>query len=127
MSTLDNTHGNNLLDGELGTAAYVATTGPLHLRLMTANGSVSANGTEVTGGSYAQQTIAFGAAAGQSTSNTGAISIAGMPACTVVGVELWDSSATPKRKRWGPLTASVTYTAGDTATLAVGDLTVNWI
>lgn len=125
MSSLDTTHGNNLLDGELGTAAYVATSTPLKLHLMTANGSGTVNGTEVTGGSYAPVTIAFAAASGQSAANSGALSIPGMPACTVVGVELRDNAG--NRKRWGPTTSPVTYGAGDTATAAVGAIVVNWI
>jgi hypothetical protein len=47
-------------------------------------GDAGAN--EVTGGAgpYARQQVAFGAAASGTLSNTGAISFAGMPACTVV-------------------------------------------
>ena len=100
-------------------------TTPIKLALLTANGSDAAAGTEVTGGSYSRQTITFTAgSAGNPVSNSGAISIAGMPACTVVGWELWDSSATPKRIWHDAWTASQTYAAGNTATVAVGALTL---
>lgn len=99
-----------------------APTGALKVRLMTANGSDSAAGTEVTGGSYAPQTVTFGAASGGATSNSGALTYTGMPACTVVGVEIWDSAGTPIRWWHGALAASKTINAGDTFTIPAGDL-----
>ena len=99
-----------------------APTGALKVRLMTANGSDSAAGTEVTGGSYASQTVTFGAASGGATSNSGALTYTGMPACTVVGVESWDSAGTPIRWWHGALAASKTINAGDTFTIPAGDL-----
>lgn len=99
-----------------------APTGALKVRLMTANGSDSAAGTEVTGGSYASQTVTFGAASGGATSNSGALTYTGMPACTVVGVEIWDSAGTPIRWWHGALAASKTINAGDTFTIPAGDL-----
>lgn len=124
MASLSNAHGNNVLDASLGTASLTATTTPLKCRLMTANGSSSAAGTEVTGGSYASQTVTFAAASGLSAASNLAAIYTSMPACTVVGVELWDSAGTPVRKHWGALTASKTVNSGDTFTVASGSLTV---
>jgi hypothetical protein len=130
MPALDGTHAANLVDGSLGTAAFVATTGPLHVRYMTANGSSTANGTELTtGGGYTSgtgaPTVTFASAStttGQAQSNS-AVTTTNMPATTIVGVELWDSAGTPKRKWWGALAASKTTASGDTFTIASGSLT----
>jgi hypothetical protein len=121
---LPDTIENQLLDALVGTSAYTVTT-PVKLALMTANGSDSAPGTEVTGGSYARQTIAFDAASSGSISNNAAISFTGMPACTVVGVEIWDNAGTPKRLAYGPLTASRTVSAGDTVQFASSSVTLS--
>ena len=121
---LPDTIENQLLDALVGTSAYTVTT-PVKLALMTANGSDSAPGTEVTGGSYARQTIAFDAAASGSISNNAAISVTGMPACTVVGIVIWDNAGSPKRLAYGPLTASRTVSAGDTVQFASSSVTLS--
>lgn len=117
-------HGNNLLDASLGTATITATVTPLKQRLMTANGTAAAAGTEVTGGSYASITITFAAASLVSATFTAnsnvALNYTVMPAVTVVGVEEWDSAGTPLRKWFGPLAASKTTNAGDTFSTASG-------
>ena len=115
---------NQLLDALVGTTPYSVTT-PIKLALVTANGSDSAAGTEVTGGSYARQTIAFNAASSGSIANNSAISFTGMPACTVVGIEIYDSAGSPKRLAYGPLTASRTVTAGDTVQFASSAITLS--
>lgn len=128
---LDNTHGENLTDASLGTAAFVATTTPLKARLMSANGSGSTNGTEVAnsgGSTYASQTATFAATNTSFTAvSNAALTFAGMPAVAspgVQGIELWDSAGTPKRKWWGPLAASVITNLGDTVSIASGSLNV---
>lgn len=121
---LPDTIENQLLDALVGTSAYSVTT-PIKLALVTANGSDSAAGTEVTGGSYARQTIAFDAASGGSIDNNAAISFTGMPACTVVGIEIYDSAGSAKRLAYGALTASRTVTAGDTVQFASGAITLS--
>ena len=115
---------NQLLDALVGTTAYTVTT-PIKLALVTANGSDSAAGTEVTGGSYARQNITFGAASGGQIGNSGTISFTDMPSCTVVGIELYDSAGSPKRLAYGPLTASRTVTAGDTVQFAASSVTLS--
>lgn len=119
---LPNTIENQLLDALVGTASYSVTT-PIKLALVTANGSDSAAGTEVAGGSYARQTIAFDAAASGQIANNAVINFTGMPSCTVVGIEAYDSAGTPKRLFYGALTANKTVTAGDTIQFAIGSIT----
>jgi hypothetical protein len=115
---------NQLLDALVGTSTY-SITGATKLRLMTANGNDASAGTEVTGGSYASQTIAFDAAASGSISNNASISFTGMPAVTVVGIEIYDSAGSPKRLAYGALTASRTVTAGDTVQFASSAITLS--
>ena len=121
---LPNTIENELLDALVGTSTY-SITGATKLRLMTANGDDASAGTEVTGGSYVAQTIAFDAAASGSISNNASISFTGMPAVTVVGIEIYDSAGSPKRLAYGALTTSRTVTAGDTVQFASSAITLS--
>jgi len=115
----------NWLTGNTTTAL----TGPLMVRLMTANGSDSAAGTEVAnagGSTYAPQSVAFPAASGTTqTANSADLVFANMPACTVVGVEIWDSAGTPFRWWWGAATASKSVNLGDTLRILAGALVLN--
>lgn len=115
---------NQLLDALVGTTAYTMT-GPVKLALVTANGDDASAGTEVTGGSYARQTITFTTASAGQIANNAAISFTGMPAVTVVGIELYDSAGSPKRLAYGALTSSRVVTAGDTVQFASGAITLS--
>jgi hypothetical protein len=123
VPALSQTHAHNIIDASLGTTTFVATTTPLKCRLMTTNGSGTSNGTEVTGGSYASQTVTFASASAGAAASNATLNFTGMPAVTVVGVELWDSAGTPVRKWYGALTTSKTTNAGDTFQIASGSLT----
>lgn len=124
--TLDRTKANNLLDGIHAVAAFTAVTSPIKIRLMTAVGSATANGTELaTGGSYVAATgitVTWDAASAGSANNQ-ACSQTNMPAATITGIETWDSNATPKRQELGTLTASRTTSSGDTLSFAAAAIT----
>lgn len=120
---LTDTVENELLDALVGTAAFSVTT-PIKLALVTANGSDSAAGTEVSGGSYSRQSITFGSASGGSITNASKVTFANMPTATVVGIELWDSAGTPKRLAYGSLTASKSLVSGDTLEFAASSVTL---
>jgi hypothetical protein len=110
MAILTNVVANNLLDYVTGVAAAAAApTGPMKLRLMTANGSEATGGTQIAAG--AAQTITFTTTTGRSSPSTNAQNFTG---CTVgavvVGVEVWDSAGTPKRWAWGPLSTTIDST-----------------
>lgn len=113
---------NLMLDWILVVGTPTRPTTSLKVALVTANGTDSAAGTEVTGGSYARQNVTFSAASGGATSNSGAVTYTNMPACTVVGVEVWDNAGSPVRLWHGALTASKVVNAADTFTIAIGDL-----
>lgn len=129
MANFDQTHANNILTGSTATGAFVASTAPIHVRLMTANGTSTANGTELTtGGGYTSgtgaPTVTFAAAAAGSIASNAAVTVTNMPATTIVGIELWDSAGTPLRKWFGALTANKTVNSGDTFTIGSGSLTL---
>ena len=100
-------------------------TTPLKVALVTANGSDTAAGTEVTGGSYARQSLSVAAASAGATSNSADLVFAGMPAATVVGVEVWDSAGAPVRLWYGALAVSRTVAAGDELRITAGSLTLS--
>ncbi|GLP64306.1 hypothetical protein TUSST3_09260 [Streptomyces sp. TUS-ST3] len=95
------------------------------MALVTANGSDTAAGTEVAGGSYARQSLSVAAASAGATSNSADLVFAGMPAATVVGVEVWDSAGTPVRLWYGALAVSRTVAAGDELRITAGSLTLS--
>jgi len=112
-----------LLDASNGTTAYTNPTAPVKLRLTTTAPTSTSAGTEVSGGSYAAQTVTYGAASAATpslASNSGQLNYTNMPAATVVGADEFDSAGTPKRRWFGSLTASKTTNSGDTFSFAVG-------
>ncbi|MEV5236470.1 hypothetical protein [Streptomyces pseudogriseolus] len=119
---LSNTAENRALDWLMGNATTAPTT-PLRVALVTANGSDTAAGTEVTGGSYTRKNLTTAAAVNGATSNSADLVWTGMPAATVVGVEVWDSAGTPVRLWYGALAASRTVLAGDELRIPAGSLT----
>lgn len=118
---------NRLLDASFGTTAYVAPTTPMKLALLTAAGSNTAAGTEVSGGSYARQNLTMGAAASGVASNTNSIAFTNMPAATINAVDIYDSAGTPRRAWTGTLGAAKTTGAGDTLSFAVGAISASLI
>lgn len=128
MSNIVQAEAQRLIEASLGKTTYTAPTGALVVALVTATGSSTAAGTEVTGGSYARQTYTPGSASAATPSviaNTNLISFTGMPACTVTGVDIFDSAGTPRRCYFGNLTASKTVGAGDVLSFAIGALTIS--
>lgn len=112
-----------VLDWSTGNST-TAPTLPLMVRLMATMGSESAGGTQVSGGGYAPQSVAFGASTGDpaTTSNTGLVRFDDMPGGSVAGFEVWDSAGTPFRWRTQAFGSSITFTAGDAAEFAAGSL-----
>lgn len=118
---------SRLLDASFGTAAYVAPTTPMKLALLTAAGSNTAAGTEVTGGGYARQNLVMGAASAGVASNTNSIAFTNMPAATVTAVDIYDSAGSPRREWTGALGASKTTGAGDTLSFAAAAVSASLI
>lgn len=132
MANIDATEALNQVRASLGLAAYTATTDPIMGRLMTANGNPdgSTNGTEVVnsdGSTYTPQDVDAALPTNPTSLpvvNTGAATWTNLPTATVVGLELWDSNATPKRKWFGALAASKSVALGDSLTISSGSLSI---
>lgn len=122
---LTNTAENLTLDWINGVGTPTRPTTPLKVALVTANGSDTTAGTEVAGGSYTRQSLTVAAASAGATSNSADLVFTGMPAATVVGVEVWDSAGTPVRLWYGPLAASRTVAAGDELRLTAASLALS--
>jgi len=116
---------NLALDWILSVGTPTRPTAPLKVALVTANGDDATAGTEVAGGSYVRQDLSVAAAVNGATSNSADLVWTGMPAATVVGVEIWDSAGSPVRLWYGPLSASRTVAAGDELRLAAGALSLS--
>lgn len=124
--SLTDTAETRALDWINSVGTPVRPTAPLMCRLMTANGSDSAAGTEVAGDTYTPQNANIGAAASGAAANTAAITFTSLDSATsrtIVGLELWDSEpTTPVRIWWGALAASKVVNAGDPFEIPIGDL-----
>lgn len=114
-----------MLDWITGVGTPTRPTTPLKVALVTANGSDSAAGTEVTGGSYARKNLAVAAAVSGATSNSADLVWTGMPAATVVGVEIWDNAGAPVRLWYGALGANRTVASGDELKIVAGSLAIS--
>jgi hypothetical protein len=123
MGALVQVEADALLDASSGTTTYTNPTTPIKVRLNTAVGSSTAAGTQVTGGSYAAQTLTMSAASAESNTSSGALTYTSMPAVTVTSVDEFDSAGTPIRRWWGSLTTPKTTNSGDTFSIAGGSYT----
>lgn len=115
--------------GTGGGAAFTVTP-PFKLRLMTAVGSNTANGTELTATGYTAGGNSMGATAFTAPSagvsqNSNAVSwTAGAAWSAVVGIEIWDTAATPLRYLQGAIT-SVTLANGNTLNFAAASISAD--
>lgn len=94
----------------------------VYLALFSTATTDAGGGTEVTGGSYARQAVAFSAPSGGNVENSGAITFTNMPAVTVTHAALMDASTAGNMLFHGALTTPKTVGAGDTLTFAAGDI-----
>jgi hypothetical protein len=121
MANIVRVEAQALLNASNAQATYTNPTSPLKLALTTTSPSTTAAGTKVSGGSYADQTIAYGAGSAADppvATNSGTLTYSNMPAATVTSLDEYDSAGTPIRRWFGPLTASKTTNSGDTLTIA---------
>ena len=124
--SISNTWENEILDHIFNNAAAPAVATP-YISLHAGDpGETGAN--EVTGGSYARQSGAFGNAASGQVSNTATIDFTGMPAATVTHVGVWISSTATASTNFiwgGALTTGKVVGAGDTFRITSGNLDVS--
>jgi hypothetical protein len=98
----------------------------VYLALYTTDPTDADTGTEVTGGSYARQSITFGAPSNGVSTNSAAIEF---PQCTaswgaVTHVGIRDASTAGNLLYHTPLDASKTIDSGDIFKIAIGSLSV---
>lgn len=118
--------------GTGGGSAFTVTP-PFHLRLMSAQGSNTSNGTELsTGSGYTAGGSSLGATfcatfSGGTSSNSNAVSWNATGTwTTVTAIEIWDTAGTPLRWLQGALTSSITGVVnGDTVQFSSSALTLN--
>ena len=113
-----------VLDHVFAGTAYTAPA-TLYVALFTAAPSDSGGGTEVSGGGYARQTIAF-TTSGDTTSNNAAIEFPTATANygTVTHVGVYDASSAGNLMAWAALTSSKTIETGDVFRIPSGDLDI---
>lgn len=117
--------------GTSGGSAY-AMSPPLHLRLMTTQGSNTSNGSELSGTGYTtggatMGSSAFGAPSSGVATNNNAVSWSvGSSWTTVTSIEIWDTAGTPLRWLQGALTSSISGAAnGDTVQFASASISID--
>tara|TARA_R100001510_G_C7547796_1_gene132771 strand:- start:69 stop:452 length:384 start_codon:yes stop_codon:yes gene_type:complete len=115
-----------VLDHVFGGSAYSAP-GTIYAALFTVAPSDSGGGTEVSGGSYARQSMAFGTAASGSISNSGSVEYPTATADygTVVAMGLFDAASSGNLLAYGNLTTSKTVSNGDVFRFNASSVTIS--
>ena len=113
------------------TTAYITETLNLiksntpYLALYTASPNAGGGGTEVSGGSYSRQTVAFGAISSGTMSNTSAITFTNLPAATITHFAILSAATAGTMRVYGALNASAAVISGDQVQFPVGSITIN--
>jgi hypothetical protein len=113
-----------ILDHVFGGVSYSAPA-TLYLALYTVAPDDTGGGTEVSGGSYARQTVAF-TVSGDTASNNAAVEFPTATGTwgTVVAVGVFDALTSGNLLAYGNLTASKTIASGDVFRVPSGDLDI---
>jgi hypothetical protein len=118
---------NKLLDHTLRNTAFSQPSG-LYVGLFTANTGLETNSpsAEVSGGSYARETIAFSAASSGSASNSATVTFDAATANwgTITHVAVLDASTSGNVLFHGAVTSAKTIETGDTFQISSGNLTI---
>lgn len=124
MSSFTDTLENNVLDHYFRNQASIAPA-TVYLSLFTVAPTDSTAGTEVTGGGYARQAIAFDAASGGVTQNSAAESFTATGANfgDVVAIGLHTASTAGTLLAYDTITTA-TVNDGDTINFAIGAITI---
>lgn len=116
---------NKVLDHVFGGVAYTAPA-TLYVGLFTTDPGEAGTGTEVSGGSYARQTIAF-TVTGSQASNTAAVEFPTATASwgTITYAAIYDALSGGNLLASGALTTSKTIDSGDVFRIPAGDFDIN--
>jgi hypothetical protein len=116
---------NKVLGHVFGATPYTAPA-TLYVGLFTSDPGEGGSGTEVSGGSYARQTIAFTVTDNQA-SNTAAVEFPTATASwgTVTYAAVYDAVSGGNLMAYGALTTSKTIASGDVLRIPAGDFDIN--
>ena len=125
MAEMSNYLENALINVTLRNTAYTAPT-TVYLALYTTDPTDADTGTEVSGGSYARQSITFGAPSNGVSTNSAAIEFPQATGSwgTITHVGIRDALTTGNLLYHTPLDASKTIASGDIFKIASGSLSV---
>jgi hypothetical protein len=125
MAEMSNFLENALINATLRNTSYTSPT-TVYLALYTTDPTDADTGTEVSGGSYARQSITFGAPSNGVSTNSAAIEFPQATGSwgTVTHVGIRDALTTGNLLYHTPLTASKTIATGDIFRIAIGSLSV---
>lgn len=127
MASMSDYLQDKIRDHVLRNVAYTSPT-TVYLALYTTATTAAGGGTEVTGGSYARQAVAFtaGAAGSGAADNTSTITFSNMPSCTVTHIGIRDASSGGNLLLHGPLDTSKVVPAGEAFTIPAGALDITF-
>jgi hypothetical protein len=116
---------NKVLDHVFGGVAYTAPA-TLYVGLFTSDPGETGSGTEVSGGSYARQTIAF-TVTGSQASNSAAVEFPTATASwgTITYAAIYDALSGGNLLASGALTISKTIDSGDVFRIPAGDFDID--
>jgi hypothetical protein len=125
MAEMSNYLEDALINATLRNTSYTSPS-TVYLGLFTSDPTDANTGTEVSGGSYARQSITFGAPSNGVTTNTAAIEFPQATGSwgTVGWVGIMDSLTTGNLLYHTALDASKTIASGDIFKIAIGSLSV---
>lgn len=114
---------NKILDKVFNNTDFTHPT-TLYLSLHTAD-PVGTGANEVTGGSYARQTVDFTTAASGAITSSADVEFQGMPGATVTHVALWDAASGGTVWWEDALSVQKVVAAGDTFRVSAGDYDIS--
>lgn len=116
---------NKVLLHVFGATAYTAPS-TLYVALFTSDPGETGSGTEVSGGSYARQTIAF-TVTGNQASNTSAVEFPTATGSwgTITYAAVYDALSGGNLLAYGALTTPKTIASGDVLRIPAGDFDIN--
>lgn len=120
---------NKVLDHVLGGSAYTAPT-TLYLALFTSDGGLENNTpgsqTEISGGSYAREAVAF-TVSGSTATNSATVTFTAATANwgTITHVAVMDDATPANVLFYGAVTTSKTIESGDTFQVSSGNLSIS--
>jgi hypothetical protein len=116
---------NKLLNHVLKNTAYTPPT-TVYVGLFTSDPTIAGSGTEVSGGSYARQSVAFGTVASGTTENSADLlyPVATANWGTVTHIGIYDASTSGNMLYFGALASSKTINSQDQFKISAGNLDV---